>query len=183
MTQASRQYGKEFQLQGQAAVYQVASQLMIRGINVSFPALDEGVDLHLDNGLRVQIKSAKITYKNEGYQRSGAYGFGLRRGAWDSTTKSYKRTNFRSYSEVADFFVLWGIDENRFFIVPTSHPGKAIWFTRRGSVSKSKNKALFDVISAERLSQYEDRWDLLDVKATASDLVESASSIVYEVKA
>jgi hypothetical protein len=177
MNQEKRQYGKGFQLQGQAAVWQVASQLALRGHNVLFPGLDTGYDLQLENGLRLQIKSATITYKNEGYQRSGAYGFGLRRGAWDRKSKSYTRNkheNFRPYSEVAHYFVLWGVDENRFFILPTSHKAKAIWFTRRGAVSKSMNKVLFDRLMEERRVQYEDRWDLLDVGAMSRSLIESS---------
>lgn len=184
MSQSSRQYGRELQLQGVAAVWQVASQLALRGHNVLFPGLDEGYDLKLESGIRLQIKSATITYKNDGYQRSGAYGFGIRRGAWDRKAKAYNRSKhegFRPYSEVADYFVLWGVDENRFFILPTTHKAKAIWFTRRGAVSQSRNKALFDKLAEERRAQYEDRWDLLDLNATSSELIESAVEKVSEV--
>lgn len=175
VTEKKRQYGKEFQLQGVAAVWQVASQLALRGHNPLFPGLDEGYDIQLDNGLKLQVKSATITFKNQGYQHNGAYGFGLRRGAWDRTKKAYTRNNLRPYSEVADFFVLWGVDENRFFIVPTSHSGKAIWFVRRGAVSKSRNKVFFDKMSQGRLDEFEDRWDILDINGV-QPLVDSAKA-------
>jgi hypothetical protein len=173
MTDKKRTYGKEFQLQGVAAVWQVASQLALRGHNVLFPGLDEGFDLQLTNGLRLQVKSARLKIISGVNYPMGAYGFGLRRGAWDSAEKKYKRSNYRPYSEVADFFVLWGIDENRFFILPTSHARKAVWFSRKGFESKSQNAKVFGKISAQRLSDMEDRWDLLDVSGSSEELVES----------
>lgn len=174
MTESKRQYGRSFQLQGQAAVYQVASQLAMRGHVVMFPMLDVGFDLQLENGLRLQVKSSTIKTQGNAIYRNGAYGFGLRRGAWDSNAKAYKRSNYRPYSEIADFFVLWGVEENRFFILPTAHAGKAIWFGVRGFESKSPNRRVFGKISAQRLAEMEDRWDLLDVDGTSRDLVKSS---------
>jgi hypothetical protein len=182
VAEKKRQYGRGFQLQGAAAVWQAASQLALREHNPLFPGLDEGYDLQINNGLRLQVKSATIQYRSSVNYPLGAYCFGLRRGAWDGSKKAYTRSNLRSYSEVADFFVLWGIDENRFFILPTSYEGKAIWFSRRGFESKSHNRRVFAERTERRLADYEDRWDLLDVNRTSSDLIESAVDSIEEKK-
>ena len=143
------------------------------------PLIDIGADLVLENGLRLQIKCASLRENNktvEGIQKNLGYFFELRRGAWLSQKKRYERTTLRSYSEVADYFVLWGIEENRFFIVPTNHKRQRIWFNSRSATSQSRNKRLFDQITADRVRDFEDRWDLLDVNSTSNELIESAAA-------
>jgi hypothetical protein len=172
--------GANLALQGQAAVWQVASQLALRGHVPFFPGIDQGSDLWLENGLRLQIKCATLrVIKGQNYPE-GAYGFQLRRNVWMSNEKKTRRSSLRPYSEVADFFVLWGIDENRFFILPTIHAGQAIWFAPKFYHSKSNNRKVFGLITEQRLADMEDRWDLLDVSTTSNALIESADAAVKE---
>lgn len=174
MAEKTRNYGTPFQLQGQAAVYQVASQLALRGHVVMFPMLDVGYDLQLENGLRLQVKSSTIRWTKGVNYPYGAYAFGVRRGAWDSAEKKYKKSTLRSYSEIADFFVLWGIDENRFWILSTQDKRSVIWFNRKGFESTSPNRRVFNKRVETRLGEMEDRWDLLDVNGTSQHIVKSA---------
>jgi hypothetical protein len=163
--------GQEYLLRCKAAEWAVASQLALREIIPMFPAVDLGVDIVLLNGLRLQVKSASLRLNNrgmDGISHNPGYLFDLRRGAWFSTERRYKKTGLRPYSEVADYFVLWGIDENRFFIVPTSVKKSTIWFSKRGYVSKSSNRSLYDQITVQRLADTEDKWDLLDVGSIES---------------
>lgn len=163
--------GREHFLRCKAAEWAVASQLALREIVPMFPPVDLGADLILENGVRLQVKCASLRINNRGMQdvnHNLGYLFDLRRGAWFSTERRYKKTGLRPYSEVADYFVLWGIDENRFFIVPTSVKKSTIWFSKLGYVSKSSNRSLYDKITAQRLAETEDRWDLLDVNSIES---------------
>lgn len=99
---------------GQAGVYQVASQLALRGHNPHFPAVDIGYDLLLDCGLRVQVKAANMRY-GKPYPK-GSYWFRLGR-----TTRVKNQQIFRSdrvFTDECDMVVFWGIDENRFWIIP-----------------------------------------------------------------
>ncbi len=174
-------------LQGQAGVYAVASQLCLRGMNPMFPAVDDGVDLMLSNGIRLQIKTARLIHpklyvpgntgsrggRQAGYRHGGAYCFGLRRGEWLPKEKKYQRVK-RGYGEVADFFVLWGIDEDRFWIVPTSIKNRQIWFTARDYPNTANNISYTEPLKQQRLADCENRWDLLDVNKTAETLIESA---------
>jgi hypothetical protein len=166
MKQDVTKRGTEFFLQAKAAEWAVASQLALRGQVPMFPPVDVGCDLVLNNGLRLQVKSASLRQNNQGLatQKNFGYNFDLRRGAWLSNERKYKKTSLRPYSEVADYFVLWGIEENRFFIVPTNHKRQRIWFnSKTATSSKSHNKRVFDQITADRIREFEDRWDLLDV--------------------
>ena len=176
MTEKQRQYGEEFQLRGQAAVWRVASELAMRGHVPFFPGLDVGVDLVMDNGLRLQIKCATLGQRHKiGVKANVGYFFNLRRGCWDSSRKQYTGPKRRSYAEIADFFVLWAITENRFFIVPTSRKQTTIWFCGRDTVNNSWNRSLMDRLTKERIAAYEDRWDLLDTSGIPN-LIESAAA-------
>lgn len=173
-------------LQGQAGVYAVASKLILYGFNPMFPAVDLGADIILDNGLRLQVKTARLTFpkcgRRNGYGGNylgGAYGFSVRRGEWLGKTKGYGRSR-KGYSEVADFFVLWGIEENRFWIVPTSIKNRTIWFGKFDHPNGSKNVSYTNTLKMNRVAQYENRWDLLDINGTVEEIVESSSTVSIE---
>ena len=157
-------------LKGQAGVFAVASQLCMVGHIPSFPAVDCGVDLTIENGLRLQVKTAHITYSKARFYPHGSYIFNLRRGVWDHTTNRASRREYGTYAGVADFFVLWGIDEDRFWIVPANIKNRNISFSRLGHVSKANSRAYLKQIQDERLAAMEDRWDLLDVNAVVNQV-------------
>lgn len=108
--------------QGQAGVYTVAAQLLLRRINPSFPAVDCGADIITDWGTRIQVKCSRKVSTVWG----GSYRFPLdsgitiypRDGAYRKT--SIKGKAGRIFSDECDFFVMWGINDNRFWIVPST---------------------------------------------------------------
>jgi hypothetical protein len=187
--------GKRGALLGQAGVHAVASQLCLRGYVILHPEVDYGVDLMLDNGIRLQVKVAHITYQqssltnNTGarggqtgsYFQSGAYGFNLRRGVWEKEGNRMSRKECRTYEGVADFFVLWGIDENRFWIVPTSVKNRVIWFGRADSVNGSNNATYTNALKQKRSEQFENRWDLLDVNSVVQSTVNQVLNLEEKV--
>lgn len=141
-----------------------------------FPPVDVGADLIIDSGLRLQVKTAKLTYPVAGrppYNNylGGAYGFCVRRGAYEN--KHWNGKAKIGYADVADFFVLWGIDENRFWIVPTSIKNRVIWFGRLEHPNNSNNASYSNKRKLDRIAAYENRWDLLDVNQTVETLIES----------
>lgn len=177
-------------LKGQAGVYAVASQLCLRGHIPFFPAVDQGVDLVIGNGIRIQVKCAHLIQSKhglkggKGYYIGGAYGFNLRRGVWDKSTNRTSRREIRSYEGVADFFVLWGIDEDRFWIVPTSVKNRAIWFGAE-NYNGSNNSSYTEAMKKRRQAEYENRWDLLDVNAVVESVtltVPSAGEYPIEIE-
>lgn len=116
--------GHSTQLQGQAGVWAVASQLALRGFNPLFPGVDYGYDLKLENGIRIQVKAANLRYSHKCYP-DGAYVFKWTQYNYHSPSKRMATT--REYAEAADFFVCWGIDENRFWIFPCTKEQRALW--------------------------------------------------------
>ena len=158
------------QLIGQAGVWAAAAQLAIQGHNVLIPGVDYGYDIQLENGLRIQVKAGGLRYSHPAY-RDGAYTFDFRCFRWNSSEKRVRGS--RDYSKVADFFVLWGIDENRFWVVPVGDAKNAIWFRRTPPNPSGRSYSE----AKTRYESYENRWDLLDVNST-NQLIESASETV-----
>lgn len=146
-------------LQGQAGVYQVCAQLALRGINPCVPAVDYGFDIITDTGLRIQVKSANGR-KHPGFPVS-TYCFSVRENFILRSTKA-ERKKRRNWLEVCDLFVFWGIDENRFFIVPADSIQENFWIQFKAGTSRSP------------FLKYEDRWDLLDVNEVSGSIVETA---------
>jgi hypothetical protein len=107
--------------QGQAGVYTVAAQLLLRGINPCFPAVDCGADIITDWGTRIQVKCSHRKASIWG----GSYHFMLSTLTTMCTSwNDYKKGVLpgrgpRVFSNECDFFVFWGITDNRFWIIPS----------------------------------------------------------------
>lgn len=126
---------------GKAGEYAVASQLLLRGIPVCFPAVDGGVDLVAGNGIRIQVKTARRTSHQN---RASCYYFNIRATKLKDR-KFYKAR--RDWTEFVDFFVFCGIDENRFWIMPSAlvKQGSSVILgeiSNRHSVDQEAAKAL-----------------------------------------
>lgn len=106
-------------LQGQAGVYRVASELMLRGYNPCFPAVDHGVDILIDEGVRIQVKSAHVRFHSKVFP-DGAYWYKLHQAAYVSGNNTIHKSRARIYSEFCDFVVFWGIEGNYFWIAPSA---------------------------------------------------------------
>lgn len=102
------------QFLGKAGEYAVASQLLLRGLSVHFPAVDvEGVDLIVGNRVRVQVKSARTRIDRKGYAFTMASRIPrLKSGVYEDRSKDW--------SLVVDFVICWGADENRFWVIPSA---------------------------------------------------------------
>lgn len=86
---------------GLAGEFRVMSELLLRGLNPSKSYLDTGIDITLDNGKTIQVKSAKKRRESRNYER-------------------YLLTLLGNGKNRAEFFVFWCIDDDDFFIVPTN---------------------------------------------------------------
>lgn len=106
-------------MQGQAGVYRVASELLMRKFHVCFPAADgHGVDLVLESGVRIQVKSAHLgTYGPS--SRQACYQFAFAKTKFASASGKLRK-ELCSHSDKCDFVVLWGIDTDKFWIVPAA---------------------------------------------------------------
>lgn len=105
-------------LQGQAGVHRVLSELILRGHRPYLPSADTGIDILLESGLRIQVKS---TMRASSHYRlkTGTFLFTLGRG---TRVRQGKVTPLaaREFSRVCDFVVLWAIEPDRFWVVPSN---------------------------------------------------------------
>lgn len=88
---------------GKAGEYIVAGQLMLRGEKILWPSVDVGYDLMTREGCRIQVKTSHLYAAKE----TPRYFFPLKD----------KRNLF---SAVCDYVVFYGIEQNKFWIVPAS---------------------------------------------------------------
>lgn len=97
--------GKFAVMLGEAAEYAVAAQLLVRGTVPLWPSIDSGYDLATEAGCRIQVKGSRV----DGVTREGEpiYWFPLA-----------SRWHKRPLSASCDIVVLWGADQNRFWIIP-----------------------------------------------------------------
>jgi DNA-binding transcriptional ArsR family regulator len=133
---------------GQAGVFRVASELLLRGHIPAFPTVDDGVDIVLDNGLRIQVKARRLMVRR-GYPQ-GVYFFCSRDRKLHASTnrKARGRSSTRTLSEVCDFFVYFGIDEERFFVIPADKVPPAFYVPPVGI--EMRRKAPLELIASLR---------------------------------
>jgi hypothetical protein len=109
---------KQSELTGKAGEHAVATQLLLRGVITLWPSVDRGSDLYTENGCRIQVRCAHL-YHHKKYQPR--YFFPLpktrRIPNSDKTTILVVR---KPFVEVCDFVIFWGIEQNRFWVVPAA---------------------------------------------------------------
>jgi hypothetical protein len=144
----------DHRFQGQAGVYRVASELSLRHVGVYFPSVDTGVDLITSTGKRLQVRAATIRNRSQPHLGLGYY-LSLGWGQRGSKQRAVRRP--RKYSEEVDVFVIWGVDEDRFWICPANvlDGGQGL-LLRPGKKEPKINKGF-----AMSVYKYEGRWDLI----------------------
>ena len=102
---------------GKAGELRVASELIRRGVVVALPMIDLGYDLLLESGVRIQVKTCHRRPLGHGKLLNYFLLPSVRRVA---NTQSYKNLYDRKPSDEYDFCVAWGVDEDRFWVIPAS---------------------------------------------------------------
>lgn len=123
MPGVTKETGSSSRYVGRAGEHAVASQLFLRGVNVFFPAIDSGVDLWCDNGCRIQVKTSHLcafdshrkTYPEGIYQ---FYFPAFKSVAMNSTNS--RRATRKGVDEYADVVVCWGVEQNRYWVIPAT---------------------------------------------------------------
>jgi hypothetical protein len=106
---------------GKAGEHRVIAELLAREIVPCVPVIDIACDLVTSEGVRLQVKSTRLVTKPRYSQP--VYWFNL---AWHKTkgrrrrdgTKEYS-SGPRSFAKECDFVILWGCDQDRFWVVPS----------------------------------------------------------------
>jgi len=94
---------------GMAGELRVMSELLLRGFNPAKSYLDNGVDLILENGCKIQIKTSHKNLSAEPKREHARYQYHFNLQNWK--TKKFCASN-------VDIVILWAIDDNIFFVIP-----------------------------------------------------------------
>lgn len=142
----------------------MASELIYRGVNVAFPAVDDaGVDLIAMPNVRVQVKSAYLRQHHRVYPK-GAYWFKFVQGPIVTGNHTIRKRGPRIFSYQCEFIVLVGIDEGRFWIVPARVlDGKSMCVVGPKPVGHAKPRGVVTGRFARirQIRECEDQWDML----------------------
>jgi hypothetical protein len=118
---------RQFVLTGRAGEYAVAAQLLLRSVVPAFPAVDTGIDLlTTPSGCRIQVKAAHLCTTPAIVRKNteGVYRFSFPQHYFRNTSNrgpvNRVRTPRRQFEEYCDIVVLWGVDQNRFWVVPSN---------------------------------------------------------------
>lgn len=104
--------------QGQAGVYRVLCELILRGHRPYSPATDIGVDILLEQGIRIQVKTTMRASVHRRFSE-GTFLFSLSAAARIRAGAVISK-QARVFSAACDFIVLWAIEAERFWIVPAA---------------------------------------------------------------
>jgi hypothetical protein len=158
--------------QGQAGAYQVASQLLLRGVNVFFPAVDVGADLLTGSGVRVQVKSTYLSCRRGADFPAGAYWFHFYKQVLDH---GRRRNAPRDFVAECDVVVLWGIDHNKFWVVPAFELTDCQCLVLGETPNRSYRHPN---ARSRKIAGFENRWDLI---ASHERLIHEPESVEQEV--
>jgi len=100
---------------GRAGEYRVASELLLRGFNPAIKSVDDGIDLILDMGTTVQVKSVSAKASKNAYYVT------LATSRWSKGIQTKEKQSLK-----ADFLIVWVIPEDKFFIIPREKIGSHI---------------------------------------------------------
>jgi len=115
----SSKKAKEANLIGAAGVCFVAGELMVRGMNVSWPFTDEGWDLMTANGCRIQVKTARLRNIPK-WSSEPCYSFHFNKRRFMAlSSQTMKERAPQVLSERSDIVVLVGLEQKRYWIVPS----------------------------------------------------------------
>jgi hypothetical protein len=165
-------------LVGEAGVLRVASELALMGHATFRPNVDVGVDLIIDNDLKIQVKTSHVRLVGE----YPYYLFKLNEKLSMKDGKRVRGKREKKFSEEVDFLIFWGVDENRFWIMPAKEADDKGSLYMAPLPTHPKARVLLLRKAESALQAYEGRWDLLlgaqsePSKEQISDILNSLAS-------
>lgn len=141
---------RQNQYLGAAGELRVMSELVLRGSNPARTHIDHGVDLILETGIRIQVKTA-TRFKNKA-NNSTYYHFCV---GGRYSLKNGQRN--RKVSVPVDFYIFWCVDDNDFYIIPDSVVKDRIGDTTYFQVDVYPNSPN----QRGRYEKYKNKWELI----------------------
>lgn len=128
---------------GLSAEFRVMSELLIRGHNPAKSYLDNGADLILDNGIRIEVKSAHRNNYRKKNVKPPCYLFSFLGGSRN-----------KKVMKDFDYAICWALNDDLFYIIPSKEiNGIAV------QITDTSNKYRKD---KSKYSKYKNAWKLLE---------------------
>ena len=137
---------------GKAGELRIASELLLRGYNPSLMLEISEADIILSNGLKIQIKTS-----TRNHQR---YHFSFK--SWKKQHDKPRKQEKHKLLNI-DFVILWGIENDYFFIIPVEKLKNATEKKKTATIRMFTEKSELKNMQRENdwIFKYQDRWDLL----------------------
>ena len=126
---------------GKAGELMVMAKLLLLGHRVAQELVDDGTDIVLGNGLKIQVKTTNVFRKNE--KQILQIGIGTTR-----KSRINGVIDYHSYAKKADYLIVCSIITDEYFIIPR----EVAVGHKTLSISPGNKNGLY---------KYKDKWELL----------------------
>ncbi len=149
---------------GKAGELRVRSELILQGFHPAVCDFDDGTDIILDNGVKIGVKTAsRPTYHKQSY--AWRYHFSIkvtqvRKGNGNGIyKKKYVERNWKNY---VDYWIVWCIQDNFFYIVPSKEIKKKFAIIIPAPDEKRKYQKHTWKETKSKYEKYKNNWKQLD---------------------
>lgn len=126
---------------GMAGELRIMSELLLRGFNPAKSYLDNGVDLILESGCKIQIKVSRKVLYSKCKREHPTYKYHF-------TFQSWK--NKAPQDLGVDIIILWAIEDNIFFVIPAL------------DIAGISGLSFVPSYKKHKLQKYIDNWGILE---------------------
>ena len=146
---------------GKAGELRVRSELLIRGFSSAVFDQDNGIDIILSNGKKIQVKTSmrpSHTPSNYSYK----YSFSIRQTQFrNSKGGLYERSYTRKDYSECDYFIFWCVEDDIFYIIPVGKIGGKISLTIPTPL-ENRTYRTYKRNHISKYEQYKNNWEVLN---------------------
>jgi len=147
---------------GKAGELRVRAELLLRGISCAVFDQDTGIDIVLENGKKIQVKTSSKPF-NDKKSYSWRYSFSIRtpqvRNAGNGLYE--KKYTKDSYKGIIDYFIFYCVKHDLFYIIPQNEIGQKTSIVVPTPESQRTYKKHKENKSTSKYEKYKNNWEQL----------------------
>lgn len=148
---------------GKAGELRVRSELLKRGIGCGAYDYDDGTDVVTSKGSKIGVKtSGKPNYDKKAY--SWRYTFSIRQPQIRNAGEGFYQKKYmrRDYFGFVDYWILWCVQDDLFYIIPNSEIGQKISIAIPTPEHLRKYSSHGEYRSTSKYEKYKNNWEQLE---------------------
>ncbi|MEK6884992.1 MAG: hypothetical protein AABY22_35500 [Nanoarchaeota archaeon] len=149
---------------GMGGQLRVCSELLFRGFNPAMFFFDNGIDIILDNGKRIGVKtSINPIYGKKNYSYKYSFSLNVPRFRIGKNGNYKRELSKKNYCNIIDFWIFWCIKDNLFYIIPSNKIKNVQKISIVISTPKDKRiyKKIINKVSISKYEKYKNNWEQL----------------------